>query len=98
MQTLYDKKIGPGAFRQLTDDECRILFIRHETHSNNITDSMGVGRLRQQGSTLNAAGLTISASISSPADRALTSSYETRVGMNQCGYTAIDNRLVDLYM
>ncbi|MCH7492703.1 histidine phosphatase family protein [Patescibacteria group bacterium] len=98
MPVLYDKKIVPGAFRQLTEEECRILFIRHETHTSNFTYSMGVGRLRQQGAALKAAGLSISATISSPADRALTAAYETKVGLMQCGYTAIDNRLVDLSM
>lgn len=90
------KKIQKGAFWPLKPGECRILYIRHGNHKNNITFPEDVKRLRRQGKALAEAGLKITAGLSSPAPRALTAVFETMVGTGQVGYIDTDRRLANL--
>lgn len=92
------KKIRNGAFRELGNDECRILFIRHADHRGNVTTERARRRLRRQGNSLREAGLIVSSAISSPADRAIIGVYETKAGMGCGGHTFTDKRLGDLKM
>jgi len=89
------KKIEAGAFRKLFPHECRILFIRHAKHKNNILLAEAVEKLVQQGQALKRAGIEIAAAVSSPADRCLATVYATKIGLGAGGYTHTDDRLGD---
>lgn len=90
------KQIQPGAFRDLAENECRILFIRHGEHKDNITYPAEAERLIDQGRRLAAAGITISGAISSSADRAISAVYFTKTGLGTGGYTTTVPRLADM--
>lgn len=90
-------KIVQGAFRDLDLNECRILFMRHELHKNNICDPEAMDRLVKQGEALKAAGITeIAEGLSSPAERAIIAVIMTRIGIGSAGYTHTDDRLTDM--
>ena len=90
------KPIEKGAFRPLNSNECRILFVRHPEHTENIALVAETVRLIAQGQKLALAGLEIAGAISSPADRAIAAVYFTKAGMEKGGYTTTDARLADM--
>ncbi|MFA6908424.1 MAG: histidine phosphatase family protein [Patescibacteria group bacterium] len=90
------KIIKVGAFRELSPGECRILFLRHEEHTNDITSTEGLQRLFRLGQTCQNAGLTVESAYSSPADRCLTAVLAVKCGMGCAKYTQIDRRLAPM--
>ena len=91
------KKIKSGSFRELiVDRECRILFMRHGRHNNNLIPESERRRLRRQGRQLAKAGVNIAHAISSPLDRAIASVIETKAGLGSAKMTETDEFLLDL--
>lgn len=68
-------------FRTLESNECRIIFVRHGKHKNNILVSEDVSKAKQIGEELKKSGLDIDSAYSSPAQRAEQTVKEILLGM-----------------
>lgn len=93
---MTDKKIVPGCFRDLKNDETRILFMRHGAHASNILKPEAVEQAVATGKTLKESGIEIAVAVSSPSPRALETNIHVQHGYGKMCYIHTDGNIADM--
>lgn len=91
-----DKKIVPGCFRDLNEEEVRVFFMRHGAHKDNMLTTEAIAQSTATGEALKVSGIVISATISSPSPRALETNLKVQHGYGKRCYINTDPRIADM--
>ena len=85
-------------FRDLTDEETRLLLMRHGAHSANVLTPNGVAKAMATGLALEKSGIKINVAVSSPSPRALATNLNVQLGYGKMCYIHTDSRLSDMVL
>lgn len=91
-----DKKIEPGCFRKLEEEEARILVMRHGSHNKNMLTEEAIKKCLATGVVLKKSGIDIAAVYSSPSLRAITTAIKTTEGYGKTMYIYTKKFLADM--
>jgi len=91
-----DKKIQKGCFRKLTENESRLLIMRHGDHKDNVLTKLAHLQALATGHALKKSGLVIDKCVSSPSPRAIETNLAVQEGYGKMMYIQTDSRLSDL--